>query len=81
MGWATRMVPPDLEDVLVKYLPEGTEWYEVRNSLSVCPFRMDEQEQAYKTVSALRRIVKSTTLFYCWKQDGSIEEREVSLPD
>ena len=81
MGWATRMVPPDLEDVLVKYLPEGTEWYEVRNSLSVCPFRMDERDEAYKTVSSLRPTIKSTALFYCWKQDGLLEEREVSLPD
>ena len=72
-----KWLPPGLHDLLACTLPEGTQWYEVRMITMCRSFEMQEYDVALSVAKVIKKLCPSTSLYYCWAEDGELCERQV----
>jgi len=72
----SKWMPPGFQDLLARTLPEGRQWYELRAFLQCIAFEIEEYDTALITAKCLK-TGPSSGLYYCWAEDGELNERQV----
>jgi len=69
---------PNINELLEKHVPNGTQWYEIRNQLSVASYPVEDYDTAVANAKHIMKIFPGvTTLHYVWKESGSMHEERL----
>ena len=72
-----KFLPPETHQILEEHLPDGTQWYEMRSNWRVASFSVSTYDSALSNARRLMRIFPSSSLFYCWKEDGELHDTKI----
>jgi hypothetical protein len=70
-------LPPCTHEVLMQYLNDGIQWYEVRHDRKLISFYTDSWDEALSTGKGLKKVYESASFYYCWKENGEIHEERI----
>jgi len=73
----SKWLPPDVHSILVENIPEGAQWYEVRNPWQYKSYTINEYDRALRTVRTLKKSMRSIAMYYVWLESGSFQEERI----
>jgi hypothetical protein len=73
-----RFLPPQTHQLLLQYLPEGSDWYEMRTAGGrVVSFTCESWDEALSNAKCLRKVMQNTSLYHCWIEARELREDKI----
>jgi hypothetical protein len=73
-----KCVPPNIKELLERYLEDGAQWYEIRSGFLLYAYDIEDYDKALLNAKHIAKIFPGITSFiYVWKESGRIQEERL----